>query len=301
MSTPINAASTPTAGLSRVSDTRSLNQAVGLPLDAARRALRFNGSLNYKVDTAGISKQNLAKAISVAVQSGKVDLNVSPAVFNARTGSQVGSEVEAIAKGLNVKTDRKSVKQLIAEIGDKTAGSKSGQVNLPDKVLNGLGAVSFAALVSEGEGKLNALGIKTTLAFQGGELRVAFLGGDKTGEKIEFAGKITAASGDTTGSVEGRVNSQGGVATKVSGETIGNNIRAKVEASASSIQGEPLTKFTAEVGAVFGNLLLKADASISNTGKGANVGYGASASMGPFSAGVNVTPGDTRYEVNYKF
>lgn len=292
MSTPINASAMSPAGkLGSVSGSQSLKDAAGIPLAQARRSLQLNGSLDLKIDISGISKKNLANAISAAVQGGKVDLNVSPAVFNARTSSRVGTEVEAVAKELNIKTDRKSVKQLIAEIGDKTANSKAGQVMLPDKLLNGLGAISLAALVSEGEGKLNALGIKSTYAFKGGELRVELKGGDKTGEKIEFAGKVTAASGDITGSIEGRVNSQGGTAAKVSVKTTGRDATAEAEASFSSIRGEPSVKVAANIGATFGNLLLKADVSLSNTGKGTAVGFNGTATVGPVTGGIEFRPG----------
>ena len=54
------------ARLPVISSTQSLNQAVGLPLDLAKRSLAMTGSLNYKIDTVGIGQATLAKAITTA-------------------------------------------------------------------------------------------------------------------------------------------------------------------------------------------------------------------------------------------
>ena len=224
---------------------------------------------------------------------------MSPSVFNARTSSRVGTDILAVAKELKVKTDGKSVKQLIAEIGDKTVGSKAGQVMLPDKLVNGLGAISLAALVSEGEGKLNALGVKATYGFTGGELRIELKGGDKTGEKIEFAGKLTAESGKTSGSIEGKINSQGGTSAKVSAKTVENNITAEGTASISSIRGEPSLKLTAEVAASFGSFLLKAGVSASNTSKGTSTAVNGSVRRGDVEFSGKSSREESRVEVGF--
>ena len=264
-----------------VKGSQRINEAVGLPLSQADRAVKFNGSLDYKLDTVGISKENLAKAISMAVQSGKVDLNVAPAVFNARTGSQVGSDVLAISKELNIKTDKKSVKQLIAEIGDKTVGSKAGQVMLPTTLLNSLGAVSLAAVASEGEGKLNALGIKASYAFNGGVLEMNLVGNDKTGLKAGVTGRLTASSGNTSATIEGRANTRGGTAAKATVTTGSQDSSASVDASVSSIQGEPKSKFELTGQTTIGKTPVQGSVNVTDSGKGAS-----------FGAGVKITPGD---------
>ena len=174
----------------------------------------MTGSLNYSVNAKDISRATLGKVITAAVQSGKIDLNVSPAVFNTRTGSTAGTEILAIAKGLNVKTDGKSVKQLIAEIGNKTVESKGSLTVLPDSVAKSLGAVSLQALVSSGDGKLNALGVAIESNFNGGKLSIEAKGVDKVGLQFEAVGTLQAKQGDTTASVEGRVNTRGGTTVK---------------------------------------------------------------------------------------
>lgn len=199
-----------------ISSTQSLNQAVGLPLDLAKRSLAMTGSLNYKIDTVGIGQATLAKAITTAAQSGKIDFNVSPAVFDARTASKAGSEVESYAKGPNIKTDKQSVKQLIAAIGDKTAGSAGNSVALAGKILKTLGGVTLAALVSTEDPKLMALGVKLSTKFDGRELRIEVKDNDKTGLKSEFVGKVVTGNGSLNATVDRRINTQGGTAVKVS-------------------------------------------------------------------------------------
>ena len=261
--------------------SQRINEAVGLPLSQANRALKFNGSLDYKLDTVGISKENLAKAISMAVQSGKVDLNVAPAVFNARTGSQVGSDVLAVAKEFGINTDGKSVKQLISVIGTKTAGSKPGQVMLPTRLLNGLGAVSLAAVVaSDGQDSLNVLGITGPFTFSKvGELEMKLTGNGKDGLKGVFAGRLTVPSGN----VEVRAATQGGTAAKLRVQTGDKNNSAAVELSTSSIPGEP--KLTGEVtGQIkIGNTPFEGSVKLTDSGKGLNVGATVKVTLSPFS------------------
>ena len=243
-----------------ISSTQSLNQAVGLPLDMAKRSLASTGSLNYKINTLGIGQATLDKAITTAAQSGKIDFNVPPAVFDARTGSKAGSEIESYAKGLNIKTDRQSVKQVIAAIGDKTARSVGNLVALPGKILKNPSGVALAALVSTEDPKLAALGVKLSTKFDVDELRIEVKGDDKIGLKSEFAGKVGTGNGGLNATIDARINTLDRAAGKVSLQANGNGLKAEINAALSSVQGEPSFKadatFGLSLGAVAGKCCL---------------------------------------------
>ena len=218
-------------------------------------------------------------------------------MFDARTGSKAGSEVESYAKGLNIKTDKRSVKQLIAAIGDKTAGSAGNSVALPGKILKSLGGVALAALVSTDDPKLIALGITLSTNFEGGQLRFVVKGNEKTGPNSEFAGKVVVAkSGDSSATIEGRISTQGRAAAKVSLQANGNGSKAEINAALSSIQGEPSFKADATFGLSLGAALLQGSVSSSSKANGTlNTEAGLSIKSGDFKLGVDFTPKETRW------
>ena len=286
------------ARLPVISSTQSLNQAVGLPLDLAKRSLAMTGSLNYKIDTVGIGQATLAKAITTAAQSGKIDFNVSPAVFDARTGSKAGSEVESYAKGLNIKTDKRSVKQLIAAIGDKTAGSAGNSVALPGKILKSLGGVALAALVSTDDPKLIDLGVKLSTNFEGGQLRFVVKGNEKTGPNSEFAGTVFTGNSSLKATVDARFNTQGRSAVKVSLQANGNGSKAEINAALSSIQGEPSFKADATFGLSLGAALLQGNVAYSNAKGALGAEAGLSINSGACKVGVDFNSKEVKASVS---